>query len=372
MNGMLNETKLKFICIGTVNEMDMKLESKAKTEIGKKNERKAIPCQKISGKISIDTGHGIMTFYPEFTDVNWDGSYRDEEDSYWKMAKAMLDWNPKIKGNKDEAPTRVRLSGDFQVYNRYNDKTKKAVDAYAYRVRGASTTIAETAIDGMTISGNFFLNKFVDEEKNGEETGRVIVKMYCVDYKGECHPFDCIVTKENTDVVFNGDDGFDPLEEEQTRNISIGVFRVPEGGNTQVASKRRSFHNSYGESPEVLGGNRYVLEYIMTSAAETDIKEPDEPTTIDDEGNEVEVQTDWIDPKTIRKAVKIHAQALKELEENPPKKKAPANNNNGNRMGSSLKADKGRLRQQRAPDPVPAPVPEFEDDADWTDEDTEF
>ena len=54
----------------------------------------------------------------------------------------------------------------------------------------------------------------------------------------------------------------------------------------------------------------------------------------DEDGNEIEVKTQWINPVAMKKAIKARAQMLEELKNNPPEKKS------GGKGNSSLQAKK--------------------------------
>ena len=100
----------------------------------------------------------------------------------------------------------------------------------------------------------------------------------------------------------------------------------------------------------------------MLVGGDDEIEEPDELTTEDENGNEVEVKTQWINPVAMKKAIKARAQMLEELKNNPPEKKS---NGKGN---SSLQAKKQAAKDKmkggmKASHPVNAPF-DMDDEED--------
>src|SRR5699024_858514 len=73
---------------------------------------------------------------------------------------------------------------------------------------------------------------------------------------------------------------------------------------------------------KVAVNNGFDVQELMLVGGDDEIEEPDELTTEDEDGNEVEVKTQYINPKAMKKAIKVRAQMLEQLKANPPKQTA--------------------------------------------------
>lgn len=340
----LNEHKIGFVCVGTVSETTLELKEDVEVTVGKREEGKTVKCKQVTGKVSIDTGNGIMTFFPQFNEVNYEGKIDDRQKGYWNMATSMLDWNPKIKGDSDEPPTRVILEGVLNYYDGYNKDTNKPELKKTYRVTRASTKIpASIKDDGFTFEGDFFIasaNAIEDDE--GEVAGGKI-KAYYSNYRGEVIPVECVIDKADVELVLGGDSDFEAIKAGQTRCLKIAHFRTEE--KSQQSDEKpagRRFGASRGASIDIPVRNKFKDEYVLTYASATAVEEPEQE--YDDDGNPIEIKSVWYNPATVKKAIKARAQKLEEMENNPPEKK-----DNTTKAASSLKASKQAVKSNKAP-----------------------
>lgn len=330
----LKQTNTAWTCIGTVYEKALKHET-VTIEVGKKDDKHKVESDCIKGKVSIRIPDGIITFPVYFTEIGYNG----EEAYSWKMATAMYEnWNPQINGDGSE-PTRVALNGELGYQDRYNEN-KKSMDYYlSYRIRSANTKVSEDMGEGMTIKVNAFVQKISPEVKDDEETGRLLVDLLCVDYKGGCYPVHCIAEQEAAELLTDGDSDFDAFEPGQTRTGLELEYRIKGAEKKSTSTARRTFGNK--TAPEVYeGGSRSVTELILVAADSIAVEEPDELTYEDDEGNEVEVETLWINPKTMKEAIKVRKAKLEEMEKNGGKEEKTTTKNVGKKLNEAKKANK--------------------------------
>lgn len=336
----LNEHKIGFVCVGTVSETSLELKEDVEVAIGKREEGKTVKCKQITGKVAIDTGNGIMTFFPRFNEIGYNG----EEDGYWKMALAMLDWNPKIKGDSNEPPTRVILEGNLNYYDGYVKDGKEVELKKSYQIRKASTRIpASIEEDGFSFEGDFFIASAVPVEDDEGEVTSGKIKAYYSNYRGEVIPVDCVIDKADVELVLEGADDFEAIKPGQTRRLKITHFRTEEKSQqSEEKSTGRRLGASRGASIDVPVRNKFKDEYVLTYASAYPVEEPEQE--YDDDGNPVDTNSVWYNPVAVKKAVKARAQKLEEMENNPPKKK-----DNTSKAASSLKASKQAVKSNKAP-----------------------
>lgn len=333
MSTTLKQTNNSWTCIGTVYEKKLKRET-VTIEAGPKDAKEKVQTDCIKGSVAIRVPDGVITFPIYFTQIGYNG----EEAYSWKMAEAMFDnWNPAVNGNGSE-PTRVALNGELNFQDRYNENIKKVDSRLSYRIRSANTKVSDDMLDGMTIKTDAFVQKVSPETKDDEETGRLIVDLLGADYKGGCYPIRCIVDEDGADVIADGDGDFEAFEVGQTRtNLEIEYHM--KGAEKKVATTaRRTFGKKTG--PDVYeGGNRSVVELMLVSADCVPVEEPEELTYEDENGNEVEVETAWINPKTMKEALKVRKAMLDELEQNGGKKEEKTTAKNvGKKLSEAKKA----------------------------------
>lgn len=299
---MLQKSKNWFRCTGVCNELDLKREN---CEIALYKEGKPtgekVKAECVKGKVAIRTNAGIQTFGIYFTSKGMDG--KDSKD--WAMAEAMINkWKPEINGDGSD-PTVVAVEGMAEI-NDYAGQNGVS-SRLQFRVRRANTRVSPDEPHGMTLNITAYINKMSREERNEEETGRLLVELYATNGKGACFPINMIVDKDLAD------DFEDAYETTQTVNFDIDVV------NTHVGGK--SGKKKFGRGGAVSVNNGFdITEYILAGADEA-IEEPDELTTEDEDGNEVPVKTEWINPSAMKKAIKARANMLEELAKNEGEKK---------------------------------------------------
>lgn len=332
---VLKENKIKFVCVGKLYETALEIKEDVEVQVGKKEEGKTVKCKQITGKVAVDTGSGVVTLFPQFNEIGYDG----KENSRWTMAQAMLDWNPKIKGDSSQPVTRVMLEGILNYYDGYAKDSNKPELKRSYRVERATTTIPDTLEDGFSYEGYFF----IAGTNVNDDTGVGNIKAYYSNYRGEVIPVNCIVDEEDVGIVFKGTDiDFKEIEAGQTRFLTIAYYRTADTNTVVEEVQTKTFGNKRKASPSVPTHTRYKEEYVLKSAHSYPVEEPEQE--YDDDGNPVDTNSVWYNPVAVKKAVKARAQKLEEMENNPPKKK-----DNTSKAASSLKASKQAVKSNKAP-----------------------
>ena len=295
----LNKTKNWFRCVGTVSEKDLKLEDcKVKIYDNGKPTGEEVKAQCIKGKVAIKTDTGIQTFGIYFTSKGMDG--KDSKD--WGMAKAMYEkWNPEIGGESGVDPTVVALEGAAEINDYAGDNGISS--RLQFRVRRANTRVSPDEGHGMTLNATAYIHKMAPEVRNEEETGRMKVTLYGANAKGACFPIDMIVEEDLAE------DFEEAYEVGQTVNFDIDIVVKHVGG-------AKSGKKAFGKGGRMNVNSGFdVTEYVLAGCDEA-IEEPDELTTEDEDGNEVPVKTEWINPVAMKKAIKARAAMLEELAKN--------------------------------------------------------
>ena len=332
METKLQKTKNWYNAIGTVYEKALTKEDCVVKlwENGKPTgEKKNAEC--IKGRVTIRVESGPLTFPVYFSSIGLDG----KEAKTWKMAEAMyMNWLPEVfdrkktddpavkkflREKKEEAeangvdfnvddvviePTLVSISGSVEANDYVSPTTGKLSSGLRWRVSRANTRVSPDATHGMTLTATCFINGIRHEIKRGtddEETGRLEVKLYGANNKGECFPIDMIVDEELADEFE------ETYEVGQTVEFDIDIVNHHYGDN---GAKKRAF----GHKAQVNTSSGFTrVEYVLAGADEA-IEEPEELTYIDDDGKECETKTDWINPKTMKMAIKARAVKLEQME----------------------------------------------------------
>lgn len=308
MENVLNKTRNYFRCIGTVYENALERKSvKVKQYDVDRNLVGEVDGEAISGKIAVRTTNGIMTFNVYYSTPS---GYPDKDGNYsqgrqWKMAQKMMDWVPEIGGN-GETPTEVNLEGTVAI-NDYN-RDGNVYSSLRWNISRAEHNTTDGS--GCSLNATCYIAKIVPEVRNEEETGRLSVKLYAADNRGRCYPIDTFVEADMADAFT------DAYETEQTVNFDIDRIMRHVGGKT--GGKK-----AFGKASAVTVNSGFDVEELIITGADEPIEEPDELTVEDENGNEVEVKTDWINPKAMKKAIKIRAQMLEELKNKPAETKKP-------------------------------------------------
>lgn len=316
---ILNKTKNWYRCVGELSEKDLKMEDcKVKLYNDGKPTGEEVKAQCIKGKIAIKTDTGIQTFGIYFTSKGMDG--KDSKD--WGMAKAMYEkWNPAIGGDGSDS-TLVAIEGAAEI-NDYAGENGIS-SRLQFRVRRANTRVSPDESHGMTLNATAYIHKMTPEVRNEEETGRLKVTLYGANAKGACFPIDMIV-EEDLAEDFEG-----AYEVGQTVNFDIDIV-TKHVGSTKGGKK------AFGKGGKMNVNSGFdITEYVLAGCDEA-IEEPDELTTEDEDGNEVPVKTEWINPAAMKKAIKARAAMLEELAKD-----------GGNNQKSGEKSVKERKAERKA------------------------
>lgn len=341
----LQKTANWFRCVGTVSEMNLKREDcdiKQKDENG--NEAGTAKGERIVGNVAIQTDNGVHTFNIYAQSLTSKG----EEPKQWKMYCEMLNWNPKIKGDPNIEPTLVNIEGSVSI-NDYLNQQGELKSGLRWRVGRANTKVTPDEPKGTTLKVTAFVQSIKPEIRQEEETGRLLVTLYGAEGDGTCFPINAVVDEEMADA-FN-----DCYEVGTTVPFELELVSRHVGNENTGGAKK------FGRAGKVSVNNGFDIQELMLVGGDDEIEEPDELTTEDENGNEVEVKTQWINPVAMKKAIKARAQMLEELKNNPPEKKS------GGKGNSSLQAKKQAAKDKmksgmKASHPVNAPFDMDKDD----------
>lgn len=315
---VLSKTANWFRCVGTVSELSLKREDcdiKQKDANGqdagiKKGER-------IMGSVAVKTDNGIHTFNVYAQNLTSKG----EESKQWKMYCDMLNWNPQIGGDSSVEPTLVNIEGAVSV-NDYVNQQGEVKSGLRWRVGRANTKASPDEPKGTTLKVTTLIQSIKPEVRQEEETGRLIVTLYGAEANGTCFPITAIVDEDMADAFT------DCYEVGMTVPFELELVSRHVGNENTGSTKK------FGRAGKVAVNNGFDVQELMLVGGDDEIEEPDELTTEDENGNEVEVKTQWINPVAMKKAIKARAQMLEELKNNPPEKKS------GGKGNSSLQAKK--------------------------------
>lgn len=302
MKNVLNRTKNYFRCIGMVNELNLKredIEIMLKDKDGKDDHKEK--CERIYGTFTVRTDSGILTFNTYFTSLNQNPNKDGKHDSkQWAMAEKMMDWNPEINGNGDAA-TLVNVEGRMDV-NDYIGADGEVKTATRLTVSKASTKVNPDDTKGCSWSGVMFIKAIRPEVRgsDNEETGRLVVDLYGANSKGECLPFKAIVEK---DLAEDFEDAYS-VGETVPMDIDI-VSRHVGDGNKTVKKK------AFGRGGSIAVNSGFDVTEMIIVGADEAIEESEEE---DEDGNIVD--NGYIDPNTMKAAIKERAKKLEELKAN--------------------------------------------------------
>lgn len=322
MNTTLNKTSQYYRCVGTLSEMNLKREP---TKITLKENGKEVGTangERIMGNIAVETEHGVHTFNVYAQNLTAKG----EEAKQWKMYCDMLDWNPKIGGKSGEEPTLVNVEGTVEI-NDYVGQDGKVKSGLRWRIGRANTKVNPDDPTGTTLKATLFVAGMKEEVRNEEETGRLIVTLYGANNNGACFPIEAIVDEEMADDFTNS------YEVGMTVPLEIELVSRHIGGNKGGKKK-------FGRSSDVSVNNGFDIQELIIVGGENEIEEPDELTTEDEDGNEVEVKTQWINPKAMKLAIKERNNMLEALEKAGYQPKTKTANTTKNSLAEAKKASK--------------------------------
>ena len=307
METILNQTKQNFIAIGLVNEFDLTHEE---CEVKKKDDGETISSERIRGKISVRIGNNVKVFDVFCTKDTAKG----EESKQWKNALKWLELVPEINstityvfgdekketitGDRDNASL-VSVSGRVAENRYYNPKTKEAATILRWNATRVSTSrVSEDDIQGCTLSGTFYIKSMSAEMNGEEETGRLKVTLVGVDYGATPMLIDTIVDEDLVEAFS------DMYEIGQTASFDIDVVFE------HIGAKETSGQKAFGKSGSIKATG-YDKELLMITGGDEPIEESDEE---DEDGNPID--NGYIDPKTMKAALKEREALLAEIKEN--------------------------------------------------------
>lgn len=339
---VLQKTSNWFRCVGYLSESNLKREEcdiKQKDINGqdagtKKGER-------IMGSVAVKTDNGIHTFNVYAQSLTSKG----EESKQWKMYCDMLDWNPQVGGEVSVEPTLVNIEGSVSI-NDYVNQQGEIKSSLRWRVGRANTKASADEPKGTTLKVTALVQSIKPEVRQEEETGRLIITLYGAEANGTCFPITAIVDEDMSDAFT------DCYEVGMTVPFELELISRHVGDENTGSTKK------FGRAGKVAVNNGFDVQELMLVGGDDEIEEPDELTTEDESGNEVEVKTQWINPIAMKKAIKARAQMLEELKNNPPEKKS------GGKGNSSLQTKKQAAKDKmkggmKASQPI---FEEFDDD----------
>lgn len=341
---ILQKTSNWFRCIGYLYESGLKREDceiKLKDEQG--NSNGTAKGERILGDIAIKTDNGIHTFNVYAQNLTSKG----EENKQWKMYCDMLGWNPKVNGEPGVEPTLVNIEGTVSI-NDYVNRHGEISSTLRWRVGRANTKASPEDARGTTLKATLYINSITPEIRQEEETGRLCVTLYGAENNGTCFPVNAIVDENMADDF------------ESCYEVGMTVPFEFELVSRHVGGQKQNENKKFGRAGKVTVNEGFDVQELMLVGGDEEIEEPDELTTEDEDGNEVEVKTQWINPKAMKRAIKVRAQMLEQLKNNPPEKKS------GGKGNSSLQAKKqaAKDKMKGGMKASQASFEEFEDDDD--------
>ena len=336
-DSILKKSANWFRCVGYLSESNLKREDcdiKQKDANGQNTGTKK--GERIMGSVAVKTDNGIHTFNVYAQSLTSKG----EESKQWKMYCDMLNWNPQIGGDSSIEPTLVNIEGAVSI-NDYVNQQGEVKSGLRWRVGRANTKASPDEPKGTTLKVTTIIQSIKPEVRQEEETGRLIVTLYGAEANGTCFPITAIVDEDMADAFT------DCYEVGMTVPFELELISRHVGNeNTGVAKK-------FGRAGKVAVNNGFDVQELMLVGGDDEIEEPDELTTEDEDGNEVEVKTQWINPVAMKKAIKARAQMLEELKNNSPEKKSGGKGNSSLQAKKQAAKDKmkGGMKAQASFDP---------------------
>lgn len=323
---ILQKTPNWFRSVGYLSESNLKREDcdiKQKDANGqdagtKKGER-------IMGSVAVKTDNGIHTFNVYAQSLTSKG----EESKQWKMYCDMLGWNPQVGGDVSAEPTLVNIEGSVSI-NDYVNQQGEVKSGLRWRVGRANTKASPDEPRGTTLKVTTLIQSIKPEVRQEEETGRLIVTLYGAEANGTCFPITAIVDEDMADAFT------DCYEVGMTVPFELELISRHVGNENTGAAKK------FGRAGKVAVNNGFDVQELMLVGGDDEIEEPDELTTEDENGNEIEVKTQWINPVAMKKAIKARVQMLEELKNNPPEKKSGSKGNSS--LQAKKQAAKGKMK----------------------------
>lgn len=322
---ILNKSKNFYRCVGTVYELGLKKEN-CEVELWENGQKtgEKVKAECVKGKFGVRTDGGIVTFMIYFASKGLDG----KESRQWKMATDMMELNPEVGGNGN-APSVVVVEGRLENNMFMSRDGKEVKEAPQFRVSKVSTTAYKEGMEyGITVNMSGCMTKNVPETKmvdgEAEETGRGMMTVYMANGKGEVFPVTVIVPE---DLV---DDVNDAVETGCTIDATLDVNTITFGG---VAKKHGIGRAGKIDTSNVSTRTEFVLAGMDV------VDEPDEKYIEDEDGNQTPVKTLWMDPDTVKKAIKQYNMRKDEFAKIGGKKTS---------SGGSLKDKKAAYKAKRS------------------------
>lgn len=322
---ILNKSKNFYRCVGTVYELGLKCEDcEVKIFENGVATGEKVKAECIKGKFGVRTDGGIVTFMIYFASKGLDG----KESRQWKMATDMLELNPEVNGNGN-APSVVVVEGRLENNMFMSRDGKEVKEVPQFRVSKVSTTAYKEGMEyGITVNMSGCMTKNVPETKmvdgETEETGRGVMTVYMANGKGEVFPVTVIVPD---DLV---DDVNDAVENGCTIDATLDVNTITFGS---VAKKHGIGRAGKIDTSNVSTRTEFVL------AGMDIVEEPDELYIEDEDGKQTPVKTLWMNPDTVKKAIKQY---------NMRKDEFAKNGGNKATSDSSLKDKKAAYKAKRS------------------------
>lgn len=293
MGTTLNQSTQKFRAIGIVNEISITQEPcEVKIRDKDGNDNGTMDAERIYGKINLKLDKGTQTFDFFYNSV----TSRGESSKSWKNALALHKLNPATGGNKEIDPSMVVITGRV-TENKYNGKTRLVWNASSI----STSNIDADDEPGCTLTGNFFINKIAPEIVNEEETGRLNVELFAVGYKADPIQIECVVEEDLADAF------------EDIYSVGDTATFTLDTCFKHVGGEKKQTKMAFGKGGKVNTNLSYDRQYLALVGGLDPIEEPDEEE--DEDGNIVTRDNGYIDPKTMKIALKERDTAIKETEE---------------------------------------------------------
>ena len=337
MSDVLNRTPNSFRCVGWVLEKiglfqdedgkwkpcPMQIEDAERDEYkdGKPTGKK-IACQRLSGTIVIKHKNRCSTkINVSFYSKNADGSPNNR----WAMAEKIAEWVPITDPDRTEPAIADYVAMQGTVNGKWStNREGKAVCYVQYNATNRCERVSPEENDpGMSVEGVFYVKKIAPEMRriNGEdeETGRAKMDLVFVNGSGEIFDFPVIIQKDKkgtVDLMLESVEAGDTLKGKFRE-----VFTVINGGSKKKNTTRKLPSADAKKMKGEETSNGFVRAEMSYLEGEL-IDEPEDETMIDDDGNEVPVESDWIDPAVMKEALILLKQKKAELEKKSGTSKA--------------------------------------------------
>lgn len=225
--------------------------------------------EKIQGTISIENKKGIYrinvnNIFHYKKDVE---EIEENETKSWKnwigfMDKALDKKNAILK---NETPSMVSCSISLNVYEKYNENTKK-INTYSNLSGNFITVVPELNLEEAKaeFSMDCIVKNVKPEVKNQIETGRAIIETFVVDYYKNLHTVEVYVPEEFFDAVMNGyvDEMNGSFVEKLEPNDTITLYCSIENNST---SQQPQAHSGFGRKINLRQGF-FKQEYLLVGA----------------------------------------------------------------------------------------------------------